>query len=184
MTIIVINNSGELWHHGVKGQHWGVRRYTNKDGSPTTEGVIRTRTTNAAKTKSDVDSIIETMSKKDKKLLNLDSDNYLSLAEGQFVVKRILLKHKNTPISFFDLLRDGDNLEVAIGSRSGEEYRNKGYATAVAKKGMKWCEENRDRWDTIRWGAKKENTASNKLAKKMNFKLAKSDDTWNNYVYK
>ena len=23
----------ELYHHGIKGQHWGVRRYQNKDGS-------------------------------------------------------------------------------------------------------------------------------------------------------
>ena len=28
----------ELYHHGVKGQHWGVRRYQNKDGSLTAEG--------------------------------------------------------------------------------------------------------------------------------------------------
>jgi hypothetical protein len=28
----------ELYHHGVKGQKWGVRRYQNKDGSLTPEG--------------------------------------------------------------------------------------------------------------------------------------------------
>ena len=33
---VVIN--GELYHHGVKGMKWGVRRYQNKDGSLTTEG--------------------------------------------------------------------------------------------------------------------------------------------------
>lgn len=30
--------SDELFHHGVKGQKWGIRRYTNKDGSLTEEG--------------------------------------------------------------------------------------------------------------------------------------------------
>ena len=28
----------ELYHHGIKGQRWGVRRYQNEDGSLTEEG--------------------------------------------------------------------------------------------------------------------------------------------------
>lgn len=36
-----IVNSGELYHHGVKGQKWGVRRYQNADGSLTNEGRLR-----------------------------------------------------------------------------------------------------------------------------------------------
>ena len=30
--------SEELYHHGIKGQKWGVRRYQNSDGSLTDEG--------------------------------------------------------------------------------------------------------------------------------------------------
>lgn len=31
----------ELYHHGVKGQKWGVRRYQNADGSLTSDGKVR-----------------------------------------------------------------------------------------------------------------------------------------------
>ena len=31
-------NDLELYHHGIKGQRWGVRRFQNKDGSLTNAG--------------------------------------------------------------------------------------------------------------------------------------------------
>ena len=33
--------SDELYHHGIKGQRWGIRRYQNEDGSLTTLGKMR-----------------------------------------------------------------------------------------------------------------------------------------------
>lgn len=36
-----MNPYEELYHHGIDGQHWGVRRYQNEDGSLTPEGRIR-----------------------------------------------------------------------------------------------------------------------------------------------
>lgn len=35
----------ELYHHGIKGQKWGVRRYQNEDGTYTKAGLERKRTT-------------------------------------------------------------------------------------------------------------------------------------------
>lgn len=36
-------NNCEIWHWGVKGMKWGVRRYRNADGSLTPEGVRKYR---------------------------------------------------------------------------------------------------------------------------------------------
>ena len=35
------SRSPELYHHGIKGQKWGIRRYQNEDGSLTKEGASR-----------------------------------------------------------------------------------------------------------------------------------------------
>ena len=34
---------GELYHYGVKGMKWGVRRYKNKDGTSTSLGKRRSQ---------------------------------------------------------------------------------------------------------------------------------------------
>ena len=36
-----VTYSNELYHYGVKGQKWGIRRYQNPNGTLTEEGKIR-----------------------------------------------------------------------------------------------------------------------------------------------
>mgnify|MGYP003300425223 CR=1 FL=1 len=37
----IITENGELYHHGIKGMRWGVRRYRNADGTLTAAGEKR-----------------------------------------------------------------------------------------------------------------------------------------------
>lgn len=39
----ILTTDGELYHYGIKGQKWGVRRYQNKDGSLTPAGKKRAK---------------------------------------------------------------------------------------------------------------------------------------------
>ena len=48
-----MNSDLYLAHHGIKGMHWGVRRYQNPDGSYTAEGKKRYSNTIAAKNEKD-----------------------------------------------------------------------------------------------------------------------------------
>lgn len=162
-----------------------------KDKNLTYEEKFRIRQAEALKTKDDVDEIVNTMSKVDKEFFGItDKDNETYLTEEQcgWVVKRFLYKKNNIPISFFDLLRDGDNLNVSCGTRSGEEYRGKGYATKLSKNAILWCEKNKELWNDIVWGVRKDNIASINLAKKLNFKLdhtyEKRGKEWVVYKYK
>ena len=51
MEIVVYD--GEIYHHGVKGMKWGVRRYMNEDGTLTDAGKKRYRNANKTVMKAD-----------------------------------------------------------------------------------------------------------------------------------
>lgn len=58
--------SDYIYHHGIKGQKWGVRRFQNPDGTLTSAGKARKRAMDVNKNMAAVNEIVKTMSRKDK----------------------------------------------------------------------------------------------------------------------
>ena len=56
--------SNELYHHGIKGQRWGVRRYRNADGSLTEAGKRRIQNTDPNKLRKDFQKQVNKARKK------------------------------------------------------------------------------------------------------------------------
>lgn len=170
---------GVLSHHGIKGQKWGIRRYQNKDGSLTSAGKARYRQNEAQKALTDVDKIVSGMSKKERERLGIwDDKPYSSYDEGELLVKRFLAKYGGETVGFLDLVDYSDvetpgtpksDLQITIGVKNDPSIRGKGYATKMAKKGMKWLDQHPEVWDRVTWGAMKENTASIRIAEKLGF---------------
>ena len=172
----------ELYHYEVKGQKWDITRYQNKDGTFTNLSKLR-------KNMNEVNDIVSTMSKRDKELLNLSGDVYQrSIDDSANVVKRIVKKVGNTPVSFLDIIGDHSSVSISIGTRGGDKYRNKGYASAVAKQGKKWLDEHTDEFDQVVWWVRKDNSWSIKIAQKIGLELDESsvlsDDPWIKYERK
>lgn len=183
MKLVYLGDS--LEHHGVKGQRWGVRRYQNKDGTLTAAGkkqrTYRQRAISANKTIDLVNDIIRSMTLEDQtKILAGDTD-YLSPEQGSAVIKRILKKDGKIPVAFFDMLDDGDTINVIVGTRSGDNYRGKGYATEVVAKGMQWLEKHKELvQEKVVWGVRSDNIPSINLAVKNGFKLEADSNSIDN----
>lgn len=79
-------SDNKLYHHGVKGQKWGIRRYQNKNGSLTALGEKRMARLNARKTADDLKAkrkerkLAEEKAKQDMKQDALDRESARAIA--------------------------------------------------------------------------------------------------------
>ena len=184
----------ELFHYGVKGMKWGVRRYQNKDGSLTTEGKNRlvyiSRARRANRTKDKMDKLYSTLSDDDKRLLGDDeaAKEWLTKEAGEYVVKRFLKEVGDEPVAAMDIMTTTKKGSYTVAIMTNPKYRGKGHAYELAQKGVSWYDKNKDKLEAnvLTWNAYQDNEASRKIAEKLGFKYnkKKSNKNWAAYDHK
>ena len=105
----------ELFHHGIKGQKWGVRRYQNSDGSLTEEGRLRVKGANR-KTNLIKDQLGINVNKRVFYRHDKDASKSVSLSKGQKV-------YHVTPKEIKQL-RDGQDLFVSATKTDRNIYKS------------------------------------------------------------
>lgn len=170
----------ELYHHGIKGQKWGVRRYQNLDGTYTNEGKRRLQAgrnvrRNIQYTR-DKNDIVRSLSAKEHDLLGSDpredwipEDQAVDISSN--IAKSFVTRYNDLPVSFLEIYTNGGRTgQIAIATRNDPMLRGKGLADANVKKAIEWVERyGRKSIDELEWYAHKENIASNRLAVKNGF---------------
>lgn len=171
----------EIYHHGIKGQKWGVRRFQNEDGTYTAAGKnrrnARDRGFRRAKTTNDVNDIVRSLSDEQKEYFNGDPndksdyiDKQYARYDGENIAKRFLQKFNEIPISMLDIrVKPGESRgEIAIATRNG--YQGKGYAQKNVQRAIKWLESSANKTvNELYWTVDSRNEASKNLARKNGF---------------
>jgi len=170
----------ELYHHGIKGQKWGVRRYQNKDGTLTKEGKQRAlESRNVKRNKqytNDINDIVKTLPPKEKEFLGApEKGDWIDKKHETETLKNkaasFVTKQGDVPISFVEVWTDGGRTgQIALATRNDPKYRGKGYASKNVKQAIDWCRKyGKQSIDELEWIADRNNKASIALGKKYGF---------------
>jgi hypothetical protein len=164
----------ELYHHGIKGQRWGVR---NGPPYPLGSGKV---TVKYGKNRKAVNDIFNSMSDQEKIHLAGEAGSsrvpkeYVSAKEygpkGQ-IMDSVVIYNGKIPVAFCDIWA-GQNGRgfIAIGTRGGQAFRGKGYASKALQESIK-AFNNMPQLKELDYYPHAGNIASINLAKKHGFKV-------------
>lgn len=163
------------------------------------ENILRDkyRASKAAKTEDEVEDIVSTLNKKERKLFGFTKkdEKYKEPEEYKLLVKRFIERVNGKAVSFFDINEYDAGYNVVVCTRSGKEYRGKGYALKAIRAGVQWYDRNKRRLrlnKPLVWWSESDNIGSQKLAEKAGFKrdhsIEKEEDEsikgkWFRYIY-
>lgn len=163
----------ELYHHGIKGQTWGIR---NGPPYPLGSGKI---TVKYGKNRKAVNDIFNSMSDQEKIHLAGEAGSsrvpkeYVSAKEygpKGTIADSVVIYNGKTPVAFCDIWgSQGNRGFIAIGTRGGNAFRGKGYASKALSEAIKSFYANPNLKE-LDYYPHQGNTASINLAKKFGFK--------------
>ncbi len=144
-------HKNELKHHGIKGMHWGVRRYQNEDGSYTSLGKKHRETTESTPSERHMTGHKEFKSKNgdtitleripDTPIAKILSRINPSIKQNIQKNSNMLIKVNGKRVGDLELYQEGEKALNVVWIGIDDKHRGKGYAGAVMKNVTEYAKE-------------------------------------------